>query len=166
MLSKANQNSTWRRLYGKPEDGKFKDVEIILRSFALLCNGENYNGSMNVFINRYAKEAMNYSAEEVAYLEVAYLYDLFVSFLKACDELPRELFTTKSGELNAALFDSVFTVVASESFKSKTLITRKLHQERIGALKDDPEFEDAITHSTSHTKMVNKRIEKARAYLQ
>ena len=161
MLSKANQNSTWRRLYGKPEDGKFKDVEIILRSFALLCNGENYNGSMNVFINRYAKEAMNYSAEEVAYL-----YDLFVSFLKACDELPRELFTTKNGELNAALFDSVFTVVASESFKSKTLITRKLHQERIGALKDDPEFEDAITHSTSHTKMVNKRIEKARAYLQ
>lgn len=52
-----------------------------------------------------------------------HLYDLFVSFLKACDELPRELFTTKSGELNAALFDSVFTVVASESFKSKTLIT-------------------------------------------
>ena len=121
MLSKANQNSTWRRLYGKPEDGKFKDVEIILRSFALLCNGENYNGSMNVFINRYAKEAMNYSAEEVAYL-----YDLFVSFLKACDELPRELFTTKSGELNAALFDSVFTVGASESFKSKTLITPTL----------------------------------------
>ena len=55
-----------------------------------------------------------------------HLYDLFVSFLKACDELPRELFTTKSGELNAALFDSVLTVVASESFKSKTLITPTL----------------------------------------
>ena len=55
-----------------------------------------------------------------------HLYDLCVSFLKACDELPRELFTTKSGELNAALFDSVFTVVASESFKSKTLITPTL----------------------------------------
>lgn len=44
MLSKVNQNSIWRNLYGKPEDGKFKDVEVILRSFALLCNGESYNG--------------------------------------------------------------------------------------------------------------------------
>lgn len=161
MLSKVNQNSIWRNLYGKPENGKFKDVEVILRSFALLCNGERYNGSMNVFINRYAKEAMNYSTEDVAYF-----YDLFVSFLKACNDLPRELFTTKNGELNAALFDSVFTVVASECFKSKTLITQKLRKERISALKADPEFEEAITHSTSHTKMVNKRIEKARTYLQ
>lgn len=160
MLSKINQNSIWRKLYGKPEDGKFRDVEIILRSFALLCHGERYNGSMNVFINRYAKEAMSYSTDEVAYL-----YDLFVSFLNACDELPRELFTTKKGELNVALFDSVFTVVASEYFDSKTLISQKLHQESISALKADPEFENAITHSTSHTKMVDKRMEKARAYL-
>lgn len=161
MLNKVNQNSIWRNLYGKPEDGKFKDVEVILRSFALLCNGERYNGSMNVFINRYAKEAMSYSTEDVKYL-----YNLFVSFLKACNELPRELFATKNGELNAALFDSIFTVVASECFKSKTLITQKLYEERIRALKADPEFEEAITHSTSHTKMVNKRIEKARTYLQ
>lgn len=161
MLSKINRNSIWRKFYGKPEDGKFKDVEIILRSFALLCNGEKYNGSMNVFINRYAKETMNYSAEKIAYL-----YDLFVSFLNACDGLPRELFTTKNGDLNAALFDSVFTVIASKCLKSKTLVTQKLYQEKISALKSDPEFEDAITHSTSHTKMVNKRIEKARAYLQ
>lgn len=104
---------------------------------------------------------MNYSTEDVAYF-----YDLFVSFLKACNDLPRKPFTTKNGELNAALFDSVFTVVASECFKSKTLITQKLRKERISALKADPEFEEAITHSTSHTKMVNKRIEKARTYLQ
>lgn len=161
MLSIVNQNSIWRSLYGKPEDGKFKDVEVILRSFALLCDGERYNGSMNVFINRFAKEAMNYSREDVEYLQ-----NLFISFLGACNGLPRDLFTTKSGELNAALFDSVFTVSASECFKHKTLITKKLQKERIRALKADPEFETAITHSTSHTKMVSKRIEKARLFLQ
>lgn len=161
MLSIINQNSIWRSLYGKPEDGKFKDVEVILRSFALLCDGERYNGSMNVFINRFAKGAMNYSREDVAYL-----HDLFISFLGACNGLPRDLFTTKNGELNAALFDSVFTVSASECFKHKTLITQKLQKEKISALKADPEFETAITHSTSHTKMVSKRIEKARLFLQ
>lgn len=160
MLSRLNQNIIWRRLYGKSEDGKFKDVEVILRSFALLCNGDKYSGSMNVFINRYAKEAMNYSANEVAYF-----HDLFVSFLNACSEIPRELFTTKKGDLNAALFESVFIVTASECFKHKALITQKLDQEKIRALKADSEFKEAITHSTSHTKMVNKRIEKARAYL-
>lgn len=58
MLNKLNENTIWRKLYGKPEDGKFKDVEIILRSFALLCKGAEYKDSMNVFINRFAKEAI------------------------------------------------------------------------------------------------------------
>lgn len=44
MLNKLNQNSIWRNIYGKPEDGKFKDVEVILRSFALLYDGKKYNG--------------------------------------------------------------------------------------------------------------------------
>lgn len=161
MLSKLNQNSIWRNLYGKPEDGKFRDVEIILRSFALLCDGVNYNGSMNVFINRFAKKAMTYSHQEVEYF-----YKLFLSFLDASVNIPRDLFATKKGELNVALFDSIFAVVADEYYRSKSLITKKLQQERINALKADSEFEEAITHSTSHTKMVAKRIAKARAYLQ
>ena len=27
VFNKLNQNTTWRKIYGKPEDGKFKDVE-------------------------------------------------------------------------------------------------------------------------------------------
>lgn len=161
MLCRLNQNSIWRSLFGKPEDCKFKDTDLILRSFALLCDSERYNGSMNSFINRYAMEAMNYSSEDIAYL-----YSLFTSFLNACSDLPRELFTTKKGELNAALFDSVFTVVAGGCFKDRTLVTGKLQQESISRLKADPEFEESVTHSTSHTKNVAKRIEKAREYLQ
>lgn len=161
MLNILNQNSIWRKFYGKPEDGKFRDVEIILRSFALLCDGENYSGSMNNFINRFAKRAMNYSTEEIEYYR-----DLFVSFLVACEEISREQFATKQGELNVALFDCVFAVIAGKYYKSKMLITEKIQEDRISALKADPEFEEAITHSTSHTKMVSKRLEKARAYLR
>lgn len=161
MLSVLNQNSIWRNLYGRPEDGKFKDIEIILRSFALLCDGENYSGSMNNFINRFAKRAMSYSTQEVEYYK-----NLFISFLTACEGISREQFATKKGELNVALFDCVFAVVASEHYKNKTLITGKIQEDRISALKADPEFEEAITHSTSHTKMVAKRLAKAREYLR
>lgn len=160
MLTRLNQNDIWRRLYGKPEDGKFKDVEIILRSFALLCDHENYSGSMNNFINRFAKKAMSFSDQKTEYFR-----NLFSSFLDSCSDLPRELFSTKKGELNAALFDCVFTVVAEDHYKKQTLITQKVSADRICALKEDPEFEEAITHSTSHTKVVAKRLEKARMYL-
>ena len=160
MLNKLNQNSTWRKIYGKPEDGKFKDVEIILRSFALLYEGENYNGSMNSFINRFAKKAANFTSQEIEYL-----FDLFTSFLKACESIPREKFTTKKGELNIALFDSIFAVLANEPKQNKTLINTKINAERISALKEDKEFEEAITHSTSHSKAVATRLAKAREYL-
>ena len=161
MLSVLNQNSIWKNFYGRPEDGKFKDIEIILRSFALLCDGVNYSGSMNNFINRFAKRAMGYSTQEVEYCK-----NLFISFLTACEGISREQFATKKGELNVALFDCVFAVVAGEHYENKTLITGKIQEDRISALKADPEFEEAITHSTSHTKMVAKRLAKAREYLQ
>lgn len=160
MVCRLNQNSIWRALCGKPEDSRFRDTDILLRAFALLCNGEQYNGSMNAFINRYTKEAMDYSSDDIAYF-----CNLFESFMEACRELPRELFTTRKGKLNAALFESVFVVAAGECFKNRSLVTGKLQQESISKLKADPEFAEAVTHSTSHTKNVARRIEKAREYL-
>lgn len=161
MLNILNQNSIWRNIYGKPEDGKFRDVEIILRSFALLCDGENYSGSMNGFINRFAKKAMNYSTSEIEYFE-----NLFTSFLESCSEISRETFATKKGEFNGALFDSVFVATVDRYYKEKSLVGGKTQPDKINSLKKDVEFEEAITHSTSHTKMVKKRLEKAREYLQ
>ena len=161
MLSRLNQNNIWRNIYGKPEDGKFKDVEVILRSFALLYDGQKYNGSMNSFINRFAKKAISFSNQDVDYL-----FDLFTSFLNACVDIPRETFATKKGELNSALFDSIFVIVAAEPSRHKTLICGKLDAEKINALKKDKSFENAITHSTSHTKAVATRLEKAREYLK
>lgn len=161
ILNILNQNSIWRNIYGKPEDGKFRDLEIILRSFALLCDGENYSGSMNGFINRFAKKAMNYSTSEIEYFE-----NLFTSFLESCSEISRETFATKKGEFNGALFDSVFVATVDRYYKEKSLVGGKTQPDKINALKKDVEFEEAITHSTSHTKMVKKRLEKAREYLQ
>ena len=116
---------------------------------------------MNTFINRFSKRAMNFSAEETNYLK-----ELFESFLNACSRIPKEVFSTKKGELNAALFDCIFTVVAEDHYKSKTLIIPDIiTANKIDNLKNDIEFIEAITHSTSHTKSVEKRINKAREYL-
>ena len=160
MLNRLNQHPTWRRLYGKGEDSKFRDVEIILRTFAMLCDNQNYSGSMNTFINRFAKRAMDFDTKQTEYL-----HDLFVSFMNACEGLSRDVFATKKGDLNAALFDAIFTVVAERCYENKTLITDPIDGKKISELKADEEFEEAITHSTSHSKVVKLRLEKARKYL-
>ena len=161
MLNKLNQNGTWRKIYGRPEDGKSRDVEVLLRSFALLCSSKEYKGSMNGFLNRFAKKAMDFSQKKNEYL-----FELFTSFLDACVDAPENLFSTKKGELNVALFDCVFAVLGGLHYKEKTLIVNKIPVTQIDRLKQDPEFEEAITHSTSHTTSVVKRLEIARHYLQ
>ncbi len=160
MLNNLNQNTTWRKLYGKTEDGKFKDVEIILRSFAFLCDGDRYKGSMNKFINSFAKKAMDFSAEKNEYL-----CNLFESFMNACADIPRDVFITSKNDINASLFEAVFVAVANDCYKKESLITTMVDSESIRALKNDLDFKEAITHSTSHTNSVKTRLEKACEYL-
>lgn len=158
---RLNQNETWRKLWGKPEDGRSKDVEVILRSFALLCNHDTYNGSMNTFISKFSKNSMKFSQEHIRYLVC-----LFLSYLQVCKDIPREIFSTNKGEFNSALFDCIFVAIGDEKYKKRLLIDEPIDPAKIQLLKDDDDFIEAITHSTSHTKSVTTRIEKARQFLK
>lgn len=65
MLYALNSNERWRNLVGKEEeDDKFRDVEVLLRSFALLYNEKDYTGSMVQFLNRFSKEAQKFTEAE------------------------------------------------------------------------------------------------------
>ncbi len=161
MLYNLNKNKKWRQIWGKKEeDNKSKDIEVLLRVFALLCNYENYRGSMASFINRFAKKAMEFEQSEVEYFE-----SLFLSYMDACSSLSKAAFSTKTGSFNAALFESVFIAAGENPYKKHELISLKLELNKINDLKKDPEFDQAITHSTSHTKSVMDRIKKAKEYL-
>lgn len=160
MLNTLNQNSVWRSIYGKPEDDKFRDIEILLRAFSLLYGQDNYTGTMNVFINRFAKKAMGFDVDEVNFCR-----ELFTQFMDACKDIPREVFCTQKGALNAALFDCLFAVCAAEQLKQRKISNFSLDASRISRLKKDVEFEVAITHSTSHAKAVSTRLAKVREYL-
>lgn len=162
MLNDLNINETWRKIYGKPENDKAKDIEIILRCFAMLSDNETYNGIMNGFINRFSKKAMGFSDDEVQYL-----FDLFISFLDACKGIDRNLFCLKNNtSLNVGLFECLFTVIAEKYYHEKKLVAEGIDVEKIEELKNNKEFENSITHSTAHTKNVKTRLSKAREYLQ
>ena len=81
MLNRINtERPEWRRLLGSPApDLNMKDIEILLRGFAMLVDGANYKPSMVRFLNRFSTKCRKQDAEENAYLEI-----LFMSFLGAC----------------------------------------------------------------------------------
>ena len=83
-----------------------------------------------------------------------------------CKDIPREIFSTNKGEFNSALFDCIFVAIGDEKYKKRLLIDEPIDPAKIQLLKDDVDFIEAITHSTSHTKSVTTRIEKARQFLK
>jgi uncharacterized protein with ParB-like and HNH nuclease domain len=160
MLNKLNNNKSWRSLWGnKQEDGKSRDVETLLRCFALLCDSKNYTGNMKRFLNRYAKSAMEFSEEKVKLL-----HSLFDSFISLCDRIEKNTFKLKNGAFNTALFDCVFVAILEKHYLNNTKNHLKpLSQDKLNDLKADQSVE--WTHNTTHTKSVQSRIELAKKIL-
>jgi len=161
MLGEINASPQWRRIWGKVEEDKRSgDIEVLLRSFALLCDHSQYKGSMNSFINQYAKKAMEFSEGKIQYFK-----ELFEAFLNACTSIHKSVFESKTGKFNVALFDGVFVASAEDAYKANTLNIKEIQGNKILELKNDEEFSEAVTHSTSHTKAVRKRIDRANTIL-
>ena len=160
MLYALNSNEKWRVLVGKKEeDDKFRDVEVLLRSFALLYGEKNYTGSMVQFLNRFSKDAQKFDKKEVEQCK-----RVFEDFLTICETIDPKEFLTKTGSFNVSLFDSVFVVIAKKILLSG-VDSSKISSEAFNSLKNDADFRTAITHSTSHVDSVKNRLSLARKYL-
>lgn len=160
MLYSLNSSEKWRQLVGKKEeDDKFRDVEVLLRSFALLYDEKSYSGSMIQFLNRFSKTAQKFSEDEIRKCQ-----QVFESFLIVCDSIDKKEFLTKTGSFNVSLFDSVFVAV-SEKVRTSGLEKAYISAEAFDALKNDEKFKNAITHSTSHVESVKERLSLARKHL-
>lgn len=160
MLYALNSTPKWRTLVGKnEEDDKFRDVEVLLRSFALLYGENYYTGSMVQFLNRFSKDSQKFTEEETQKCKT-----VFEDFLTVCEVIDPKEFLTKTGSFNVSLFDSVFVAI-SERILSDGLEAAKINSNDFEALKNDEKFKTAITHSTSHVDSVKNRLKLARKYL-
>ncbi len=160
MLYKLNTNEKWRKLLGKKEeDDKFRDVEVLLRSFALFYDVKAYTGSMIQFLNRFSKSAQKFDETEINKCK-----ELFIEFLNVCKTIDQKEFLTKTGSFNVSLFEAVFVAIA-EKIKNSGIDEAKITRKVFKALKSDGDFNIAITHSTSHVDSVKTRIQLAKKYL-
>ncbi len=160
MLYDLNSDKRWRTIYGKDtEDDKFKDVEVLLRSFALLAQGDSYSGNMASFLNRFSKTAGSFTQEKIEQFR-----DIFKIFLGECSSIDTQLFRGKNNSFNTLLFESVFVVVSKELLSNNDPKI-SIDSASLMNLKEDKSFSELITHSTSHANSVQQRIDLAQKYL-
>lgn len=158
MLYKENAIPAWRRILANQEpDLHMKDVEILLRGFAMLIDIENYAPSMVRFLNQFSRKCKNHSEEQNAYLST-----LFHSFLKACEDLPENAFLNKKNRrFNVALYEAAFAAVCLNAFNKKQLINGRIAPEKLAQLETDDDFIKATLEGTTQTRNVKLRREKA-----
>jgi len=161
-LMMLNTEEGWRRILANPtSDLHLKDVEILLRIFAMLIDNENYAPSMVKFLNQFSKKCQTNSQEQNDYL-----VELFRSFLVACSKLPENAFLSrKTGRFSIALIEAVFTAVAKKAFLERRLIVGDIEAAKIEALANDQQFTDAATKASTVSSNVKIRLARGEHFI-
>lgn len=160
MLLRVNYEPEWRRLLNSPEpDLRLKDMELLLRMFAMLLNADSYAPSMSKFLNQFSKERQDNSKAANQYLE-----GVFKHFLKAASGLPKDVFVNKSNNrISIALMEAVFAAACREKYQAGGLPKGSLNPDEIGALETDSAFVEASLRATTQRANVHKRLDRGYA---
>jgi uncharacterized protein with ParB-like and HNH nuclease domain len=161
MLYRINLNSEWRKLTpSSTPDLNMKDVEILLRGFAMLIDGDSYKPSMTKFLNKFSFKAKSFPEENILFLE-----KLFMVFLERSSTSDDRLFHSKTGRFNISVFESIFVASCCESFAQKKIDIDAIDFEKVELLKNDIQFIEATQSDTASEKNVKFRISRAKEML-
>jgi len=159
-LHEVNLDDSWRKILGRPRpDPGSRDVEILLRGFALLLSSSQYKPSMVKFLNGFCRKCRTHSEKENDYL--VELFRLFCSMLlEQVGERPFSLMP--SGRFNIAMFESVLFACCEAAASSKTLDLIPVSAAKIARIREDSEWHEASFQSTTDRSNVVKRLARAR----
>lgn len=162
MLYSINQDERWRKILAQEElDLHKRDIEILLRSFALLLIGDKYSPSMTRFINGFSKKCKSMDDEKI--LRCNKIADAFFS---ACTDLGEKPFHSSSMKFSIPLFESVFYAAGKISQNIGIDKMPKITHEYMSTLKSDAQFVEAIRDKTTDTSNVQNRLQRAFALLR
>jgi hypothetical protein len=155
LLTSLNNHASWRALFGR-RSKRLKDIELVLRFFALLEAGSRYSRPMKGFLSGYMARRRNLPTDtQTEFGEI---------FVQTTDAILRALgskaFKPK-GALNAALVDALMVGVA-RCIRDRGIVCgpRPLKRAYTSLLRND-EFADAISRATADEENVKKRLRLA-----
>lgn len=162
MLQRLNTDSRWRSILQASEpDIHAKDIEIMLRSLAMLADGAVYRPSMVRFLNAFSKKCQSLPQAEVQYFQ-----SLLYSFFDACSELNADAFiNSRNNRLNIALLEATFYGTCRAAFSEKILVAGKVSNKEVQKLEMDTDFVSSAVEGSTHTTSVASRLERARTLI-
>ena len=160
-LYKINLEENWRKLLNKKEpDIHMKDVEILLRGFALLLDAEEYKPSMTRFLNQFSKKSRTFNDDSLVFFQ-----KLFETFCNYMVELNPTVFVSKSGKFSITVFESIFVALCENAAKDKNFEIKKTSLEKIEELKNIESFIKASQDNTAGKGNVETRLRLAKETL-
>ncbi len=162
-LIQMNTDQRWRSLLGSSEpDLHFKDIEILVRIFAMLIHGHNYSPSMVRFLNQFSRMCKSHNSQKNKYLR-----ELFDSFLDATCNLPKKAFLNKrTNRFNIALIEAAFTAACHKAFDEQRILNGQLDGESLQRLEVDNSFVEAATYATTQTSNVRTRLNQGKKFIK
>ncbi len=153
LVVELNKNPTWRAIFGTDRpDQRMRDVELVVRFFALWEDSGSYSkpmkGFLNSFMGRYQGES-----------DVEPYRKIFVNTVEnVAKSLGDKPFHRTRG-INAAILDSVMVAFARSSYIPDDV------RDRFQKLIENPSYSEAITPGTTAVDTVKRRISLAQEVL-
>lgn len=157
ILKNLNKDNNWRKILGKQTfDKQQKDVEILLRVFALVGAVDKYEKPMKEFLNLAMKKHNKGDTKKVEKFLFRFpkVTELIISNL---GEKPFHL----RGPLNASALDSIMCVLIEDYNKINADELKK----RFNKLLKDNKFEDYTKLGTTDKQTLQDRVALVRLYL-
>lgn len=159
LLYRLNARTGWRTILGEAEpDLRMRDVEVLLRGFAMLLEGQTYKPPMKQFLNTFSKRMQKADKKMLEQLESA-----FDNFLASCSSLSQGAFGLKTSALSLPVYEAVFSAVAGASLAGTE--SPKLSDNILTDLKTRKDFHAAVSAKTADKTQVANRLKSARQTL-
>lgn len=158
FLNELNNNANWRNviLRKKYPDQRMKDIEMIIRFWALLEKRDNYKKPMKDFLTNFMKEKNNLNKDDKEKFKK--IFDENVNLVSR--EISEKPFRLKAG-INVAIYDSVMVAIAT--IGSNKILDFKEKYNRL--LNNDAYLKNVSEHTTD-VDLVKRRIRLAIDYFK
>jgi hypothetical protein len=159
LLTSLNAHPNWRSLFGR-RSKRLKDIELILRFFALLESSKKYARPMKGFLSSYMAHRRNLSASVATELR-----ELFIATCDAIFSAVGPKAFKPKATLNAALVDALMVGVARRIKAKGPIENLRSLKRAYTQLVREPAFQAAIARATADDENVKRRLELATSFL-
>jgi uncharacterized protein with ParB-like and HNH nuclease domain len=156
-IFQLNSNATWRKFLRAPDpDLHMKDIELLLRGFAMAINGDVYKPSLANFLNSFSGEVKKLQEQDISYYS-----EFFKNLMKAIEHFPDDAFINKrTSRFNVFLYEGLIYSQGKIHFTNRTQPT-KIEADLVKQLAEDETFQNSSIRDTTAKDAVKKRLERA-----